>query len=192
MLWTAYRTRTTFLTFPWGIRLTAAVQNNGVINAGTVGLSNSLELGQNPWEELGQNARSQSECLQHAVSLILWESSRLAEQPTTGVCLRAPPSMVLQQPGEGSRAVFLLGSSTVQKVKNRRKYSLLGITCSVVLGRVWKTEFSNEMSVQSIPQLACVRHWMLKSRYQLPAQKSIFSFWKYQNAESKCPKSETN
>ena len=57
-----------------------------------------LELGQNPWEELGQNARSQSKCVQHAAGLILWESSRLAEQPSTGSCLRAPPSMVLQQP----------------------------------------------------------------------------------------------
>lgn len=150
-----------------------------------------LELGQNPWEELGQNTHSQSECLQHAVGLILWESSRPAEQPSTGSCLRAPPSMVPQQPEEGSRAVFLLGSSTVPRRKNRRKCSLLDAACSVVLERVWKTEFNNEMSVQIIPQLACVRHWLLKSRCQLPAQKSIFLFWKYQNAESKCPKSET-
>lgn len=41
-----------------------------------------LELGQNPWEELGQNAHSQSEHVQHAVGLIFWESSP-AQEPAS-------------------------------------------------------------------------------------------------------------
>lgn len=89
-----------------------------------------LELGQNPREELGQNARSQSECLQHAVGLVLWESSRLAEQP------RSSSANGPAAPGEGSRAVLLLGSSTLPRRKNRRKRSVLDTACSVVLGSV--------------------------------------------------------
>lgn len=133
------------------------------------------------------------ECLQHALlGLILWEHSRFWEQPRAESCLTAPPSVVPQQTGKGSRAVFLLGSSTVPRRKNRRKCFLSDTACLVVLGRVWKTELSNEISMQSIhPTAVLCASLPLKSRCQLPAQKSIFSFWKYQNGKSKCPKSET-
>lgn len=92
----------------WGIRLATTVRNNGVINVGTVGLSNLP-----------------GEFLLHAVDPIPSESSRHAEQPDTASCLGAPPSMVLQQPGEGSCAVFVLGYSTVPRRKKRRTCSLL-------------------------------------------------------------------
>lgn len=102
------------------------------------------------------------ECLQYAVSLILWESSRLAEQPSTGSCLN--PSV--------TGAVVLLYQwfflAKVAELKNRRKCSLLDTAFSVELGRVWKIELTNEMSVQIIPQLAFVGHRLLKSRLQLP------------------------
>lgn len=58
--------------FPWGIRLTAAVQNNGVINAGTVGLSNSPGIGT---KSTGRIGPKRSEHVLHAICLILWESS---------------------------------------------------------------------------------------------------------------------
>lgn len=53
MLRMTYGTRSTFPTFPWGIRLTAAVQNNGVINAGTVVLSNSPGMETKPMKRIG-------------------------------------------------------------------------------------------------------------------------------------------
>lgn len=98
MLWTAYRARTTFLTFPWGIRLTAAVQNNGVINAGTVGLSNSPGIGTKCMGRIGPKCTFPERAFRTS-----HRSGSLGENPSTGSCTHGPAAA-----GEGSRALSSL------------------------------------------------------------------------------------
>lgn len=160
MPWTAYSTHITFLMFPWGIRLTAAVQNNGVINAGTVGMSN----------------------LPGRVSTICSQSHSLGEQQTCRAAQHRELSQPLRQRCcSAPLSVVLCSQGKVAGLKNRRKCSLLDTAFSVGLGRAWKMELTSEMSVQIIPQLACVGHWLLKSRLQLSCPEIkifILKIWK--------------